>query len=394
MTVSHWRRGGGTSLVECDVCVVGAGIAGISAALHLQRRGVRVEIVERHHLASGASSRNAGFLMRGAADNYLVACRQWGRERARLVWRLTEENVEGLRAEGIESLPTYKRVASVLLGMEEVEAEELRQSVTLLREDGMEAAWLERGAAGWTDRIGTLGAAIGGLVNPGDGACSPWDLIRFLASKLKTPVREGQEVHGIVESNGRLEVRTGDLAVRCGRVLVCTNAYAGLMLPSLAGLVLPRRGQMLAIRQEGLRLDHSYYANRGFEYFRQHTDGVVVVGGCRRAHAEAEVGYADTTTEAVQRDLERFARRTLGLDQLHVVARWSGVMGFTRDGLPLVGPVAGDWARGSVWFFGGCTGHGMSLFHRTARVAVEAMMDGASQPFDIDRPEAREGGAA
>ncbi|MEO1279335.1 MAG: hypothetical protein AAFV77_10305, partial [Planctomycetota bacterium] len=50
-----------------------------------------------------------------------------------------------------------------------------------------------------------------------------------------------------------------------------------------------------------------------------------------------------------------------------------GTMGFSPDGMPLVGPISED---GSVWFCGGFTGHGMSLAYRTSAGAVTALLDG------------------
>ncbi len=400
MTVSYWRRSGGPrSTIECDVAVIGAGICGVSAALHLQRLGLSVRIIERHSLASGASSRNAGFLMRGAADNYEIARRDWGPERARLVWRLTEENLAGLRSEGIDQVPSYRARPSALLALESVEEGELRRSVELLRKDGFDAAWIGAGDSAWTDTIGLLAKKApcgeantphisGALINPNDASCNSWDLLRYLAGKLSDPIVEGQEVFAIEAHDARrVRVRASDADVIAQRVLLCTNAYTPLLMPGLARLIAPRRGQMLALRAPSLRLDHSYYANRGYEYFRQASDGTIVVGGCRRAFADREVGYEDRTTNDVQSALEDFAARTLGIprDRLDVVARWSGVMGFTPDGLPLVGSIEGDWPQGSLWLCAGCTGHGMSLFHRTARLAVEAMLDGASNPFSVDR---------
>jgi glycine/D-amino acid oxidase-like deaminating enzyme len=186
----------------------------------------------------------------------------------------------------------------------------------------------------------------------------------------------------------RLRVSDGWVAAR--RVLVCTNAYVPLLLPGLAAVVAPRRGQMLALANTGLRLDASYYANHGYEYFRQTSDGTVVVGGCRKRHAEAECGYEDRVTPAVQGDLEAFACAALGIGagDLRVRARWSGTMGFTPDWLPAIGPVPGDWARGAVWFCGGFTGHGMSIGHRCARAAVAGVLEGEAaggNPFPLGR---------
>lgn len=395
MTAPYWRRAThpDATLGTHDVVVVGAGIAGTCAALHLERRGLKVLRVERGSgLASGASSRNAGFLMRGAADNYEVACREWGRPLARQVWRWTEENLDGLQSEGIAEADGYRAIPSCLLALDPVEAAELRRSVDLLLADGFKTLWLERGDRSWTDTVARTSNAIGALVNPADASANSVKVIELLAAKLNGWLVPFADVIQIRQSKSAsasapIELVTTQGIARAARVLVCTNAYAGQLLPALAPAVLPRRGQMLAIRDPRLRLDMSYYANRGYEYFRQHADGTVVVGGCRRRHAQAEVGYEDRTTQDVQRDLEAFAASILGLPQhdLNVVARWSGVMGFTTDGLPLIGPIAGDWPTGSVWFCGGCTGHGMSLFYRVTQIAVSCMVDDAANPLPLDR---------
>jgi gamma-glutamylputrescine oxidase len=380
MTTSYWRRTTRLGVLERDVTVVGGGICGISAGLHLSRRGARVAVVERGTVGCGASQRNAGFLMRGAADNYAAAVRAYGRSRARQVWRWTEENLAGLRSEGIESLEGYQVVPSCLLALGPDELTELRNSAVLLEEDGFGVGWIERGG----DSVWRSGAALGGLVNPDDAACNPWALVRHLASKLPESVLEQQEVTAIrgVGTGGGVEVATSDARVWCRHVLVCTNAYAPLLLPSLRGVVSPRRGQMMAVRCAGGRLDYSYYANHGSEYMRQTADGTIVVGGCRMLHEEEEVGYEDMTTDMVQRDIERFAGRMLG-EPFEVIARWAGTMGFSPDGLPLVGAVSGDWPRGAVWFCGGFTGHGMSMAYRASSAAVASMVDGEPVPLAV-----------
>ena len=369
--------------IETDVLVVGAGICGVSAALALQRRGIDYRIVERHSTGWGASTRNAGFLMRGAAENYKRAVELYGRELARTVWRWTEENVEGLRREGIDSLATYQRIPSCLLALDDEERDELLTSVELLKRDGFETAWVESGE----DTAWKLGRPRGGLMNPGDSACNSFELMRFLGGKLRQQVIEHQEVAEIRAESGKVRVRTSDAVITPRRVLLCINAFLPLLLPGLAAIITARRGQMLALANSGLRLDCSYYANHGYEYFRQTTDGTVLVGGCRRRHAEQECGYEDRTTPGVQNDLEAFASRMLGIARgdLRVRARWSGTMGFSPDGLPLVGAVPGEWDQGTVWFCGGFTGHGMSMAHRTAEAAVEEMTGGAASPFPLSR---------
>lgn len=396
MTVSHWWRNPSPPATRHDAVVVGAGICGLGVALALERRGLDVALLDRAHPGAGASGRNAGFLMRGCAENYHAATENYGRDRARELWRITEENLEALRAEGVADLPSYRAVPSGLLAYEDGELGALRRSHDLLREDGFDAAWLDdHDDTAWRPASPTH-KPLGALVNPHDASVNPVDLLRMLEAKLRNPVRTNEEVASVETTDAGARVRTATRTYEAPLVFLCLNAYARLLAPALGALVAPTRGQMLALRAPGARLDMSYYANYGYEYFRQNVDGSIVVGGCRKRHAHREVGYEDTTTPEVQQGLEAFSRAVFG-DAVDVTARWSGVMGFSPDGAPLVGPVSLDTGAptpGSpVWLCAGFTGHGMSMAWRTSQLAVGAALDGAPNPFPIDRVRAHEGAA-
>ncbi len=389
-SVSLWRRSGAPGELACDVCVLGGGIAGVSAALELERRGASVVLLEAREIAGGASGRNAGFLMRGVADNYAQACRTYGRGLARDVLRLTEANLAALRVEGIEGLEGYSARASCLVALGEDEEHELRDSIGLLREDGFEVELIEAGE-GPDDALWASGHARCGLLNPADAVCNPVELVRFLRGTLgRTTVVEGQAAHTISgDGSAGVVVEAPDVRVRARRVLACLNAYGAKLLPGLEGVVTARRGQMLAIRprggEVGRELAYAYYANRGSEYFRAAPSGLVVFGGARTYSADEEVGHEMWPTAAVQSRLEGFVRE-LVTDEFEVVARWAGTMGFSPDGLPLVGAAPGACGLdGRVWYCGGFTGHGMSMAFETARGAVGAMLGDETTLFPIER---------
>src|SRR3989449_5282631 len=77
---------------KADVVVIGGGIEGVSLLWHLSTRRIEAVLVERHHIAWGASGRNAGFLLAGVASSYAEAVRTYGRSRARAIWDVTNEN--------------------------------------------------------------------------------------------------------------------------------------------------------------------------------------------------------------------------------------------------------------------------------------------------------------
>lgn len=406
MSVSLWRRRAGPDIVEADLCIVGAGVCGLSCALEAEARGQRVVVIERADVAAGASGRNAGYLMRGVAESYAAAAGAIGREAARLAWRWSEENLEILRSDGAADLPSFRVAPSCLLALNDADAEDLERSAAMLREDGfgVEFPWQT------DDAIFASGRVRAALNNPHDAAVNPVELCRMLAGKLRGRIITGQEVHAITDDGAgarAVRIRSADVEARAGRALVCINAWAPTLLPQLASLITPNRGQMLAARPHGggggaLPLAASYYANRGADYLRQTPDGLIVAGGQRARFAEAERTADDVPTEPVQAAIERFARDLLGCD-LEILARWAGTMGFSPDGLPVIGPVPRSGRTtpptnrpgspvascadpsGRIWFCGGFTGHGMSLARRAAREAVEAMLGGRSPAFGFDR---------
>lgn len=399
MSVSLWQRAQNSGVrprgqsgrpadevISCDVAVIGAGITGVSAAIELERRGLNVVLLESGRLAHGASGRNAGFLMRGAADNYAAAIRDWGPEKAAMLWRWTEDNLKALRADGVDSLPSFENRASCLVAIDEDEEQELRESAVLLRRDGFDSSLIEANQ-GVSDAVWRRAKPRVALLNPHDAVVSPVEMVTWLRSRLeRTRVIEGIEIdriarHGTgrIELNGSGEVRE----VACDRVFIATNAWGGVLVPGLQ--VEANRGQMLAVRPtdpEAAMLEHAYYLNHGSEYVRCGPrgwgEGLVIFGGARKHDEVAERSHGQEPTEVVQQKLEELLRRWV-CDDYEVVARWAGTMGFGPGGLPTVRRVGDEDA--DIWFCGGFTGHGMSMAYTVARAAVGAMLDGTPTPF-------------
>lgn len=377
MTVSMWqRREPAPEPISVDVCVIGAGICGLSAAIECEARDVSCVVLERDYPGARASGRNAGFLMRGAAENYARACDDLGRERARWLWRFTESNLRALRRLGVGGLGAYADRASCLVAMNPEEAGELERSARFLGEDGFSVS-LTRAV---DDALWERARPQLGLLNPDDAVCSPAELVAMLRRLVgQARVISNAPVYAIEPEGTGVIVRGRGVLVHARFVLVCTNAYAGGLLPELRGVVAPNRGQMLSMRPEdpvAARLLHAYYINHGSEYVRAGPDGTVLFGGARKHRQAEECTDRDELNDAIQARLEELARAYL-CERFEVVARWSGIMGFSPDGLPIVRACAGADPDGRVWFCGGLTGHGMSMGHLTARGAVGAMLEGS-----------------
>jgi gamma-glutamylputrescine oxidase len=333
------------------VLVIGGGITGVSLLHHLAKRGIEAVLVERSHVAAGASGRNAGFLLAGVADCYAEAVRIFGRARARDIWSMTVENhIEEIEAVAGQEVG-HRRNGSAILASDEHEAEQLAESAQLLREDGFDCDWDGRC-----------------LTNPGDGEVTPTLLVGAFARKaVPGSVREGVEVTAIEPGNGEVHVQAHDAECRAGFVILATNAYTPQLLPQVA--IQPRRAQMLASEPEATRLcDRPTYSHFGYRYWRQLSTGEILIGGWRDTAHDIEVGYDETPTAPIQSHLEAQLRH-MGAE-VEVTHRWAGTMGFTESGLPLVGPVD---QMPNVYVCAGYNGHGMGFAFMSAKQLVATL---------------------
>ena len=390
MTLSLWQqRIPAPERIDTCVAIIGAGITGLSAAIECQARNIPCVILEAEYPASKASGRNAGYLMRGAAENYAAAINDLGRDRARFLWRWTEQNLLQLRALGIESVPSFNNRPSCLVATEEAEAAQLEHSAELLREDSFEVELIRAGINAPDDAIFRSGRSTLALLNPSDATCSPTELVAQLQRQLTdTPILTNAPVHDIQPSTNHITLSARAYTVRAKHVLAATNAYARHLLPELEGVVTPNRGQMLAFRPADpalADLAYAYYLNHGSEYIRPGAKGEIILGGARKSDETAERTDHDAVSDTVQSTLEHWIRALITTDY-EVTARWSGIMGFTNDAMPIVKATTLDHR---VWFCGGLTGHGMSMGHITARHAITTMLDKAPNPFDLNPDNTR-----
>ena len=83
--------------VNADICVIGGGFTGLSTAYELARAGFDVILLERHNIASGASGKNGGQLIRGFAKGPAHMISRYGLEAARLMNEMTLEGIDLIR---------------------------------------------------------------------------------------------------------------------------------------------------------------------------------------------------------------------------------------------------------------------------------------------------------
>ena len=365
MTVSVWQDRSGRRHITCDVAVVGAGVVGAYLALALSRQGVDVVVLEARFAAAGATGRNAGMVLSGLGEYYHTAIKRHGRALARSAWERTLSNGRRTRALHDELGLPYEACGSLLLAVDDAEAAELRTAYDAMTEDGLPAVYhpadlLRRGFAAALEQTQDVGI----------------DPARFTEAMLAASgatLLENCEVYALEAAEGGVQLRSRLATVRAGHALLATNGYSALLHPSFQGTVLPTRAQMLLTAASSRILHTLAYANYGYEYFRQLADGRVLMGGWRSLYKDLEIGYTDETTEQVQRGLEGFLWERFPEVSRQVELCWSGVMGFSPDGMPLVGTLRD---LPCVGYAVGFTGHGLGLGLEAAEDLMATLLRG------------------
>lgn len=374
---------------DVDVAIVGGGMAGLSLAYWLRELAgpdLSIAVLEGRQIGLATSGRNAGLILAGVADYPSTLVRAVGDEEARRLWTFTEANREGwkefvarrrpddrdtiLRGTGSYRLATYPN-----------EVAEVHDSARILADWGVPVTLLSE-----ADIRTNIGGQqfLAGLYLPGDCQTQPVRLLEALldvVSATGTRVFEESPVSGLREGNdGRTTLTTPRGTVTADRVVLAVNAYLPLLLPEYRHLISPRRGQILLLQPlQGYVLPDCGYGEYGFIYWQQLPDGRIVAGGLRHHAMDVEIGYDEVTTDFLEDRIRQwFIGHFPELDNAKVVGKWGGTMGFSADGLPMLGALPG---REGVHLLAGFTGHGLGMAFECARGLAQLLVEGGQPRF-------------
>jgi len=369
---------------SAEVIVVGGGVVGCSIAYHLTAAGRRVLLLERRGLASGASGRNGG--MTGAGSSMHAAS-----PAGRAVYALTTANLELLR-----SLPNElgADIELRLPGTLDVittpeQHAHLSASVAEQQAAGIEATLLAAREA--RELMPALSPSIlGAAYAAGRGHLWPFALVHAFADAAR---RHGAEIRvGAIAEVERLHRRgdrvTGVVAggetIEADEVVLATNAYTPALLPELpAGAIVPARGQILVTQPLPPLLPLPFGTNFDKEYGRQTPSGQILCGGFRRLDEDEGLGHEEErVSPAVLAGIARCLTELfpiLGRGGVNVVRTWAGIMGFTADGLPLIGQFE---ATPGLTLAAGFNGGGFSWAAIVGQVIAD-LLAGRETGFDL-----------
>ncbi|MGE0385864.1 MAG: NAD(P)/FAD-dependent oxidoreductase [Gammaproteobacteria bacterium] len=365
---------------ECDVCIVGAGYTGLSAALHLAGRGYRVAVLEQGAIGAGASGRNGGQLGSGLRREQPWLERRLGEQPARLLWDLCEQAKSTVR----DLVAAHRIDCDLKPGLLHAghwprhAAAEQRYAEWLRRRYGYEAIRpLTRDE---------LRAALdspgyhGGSLDLGAGHLHPLNYLIGLAhAAAAAGVRLYTHTRALGWSGGdRVRVRCAHGEVSAGALVLACNGYLGDLEPRIAGRIMPINNFIVATeplgdaRARALIRDDAAVADSRFviNYFRLSSDRRLLFGGGENYSSRFPADIA----AFVRPRLERIFPQLRGV---RIDYGWGGTLAITMTRLPDIGRLAGN-----VLYAQGYSGHGVALATFTGKVIAEALA-GTLERFDL-----------
>ena len=366
--------------VRADVCVVGAGFTGISAALHLAERGYDVVLLEGARLGWGASGRSGAQIVTAFAAD-MAKIRAWvGAENARRLFDMAEEAkhliAERVARHDIRCDLVWSRfdAANKPGHLDELKA--------------MQADWAETYGYTGTTLVGRdalpdyidSDAYVGGLHDPGGGHLHPLNYVLGLARAAEEAGARIFEASPVtnVRFGARPVATTAEGAVSADYLLFCTNAYLDNLVPALQRKVMPvgtyigATQPLGANRATALLPQNSGVTDCNFvlDYFRRTPDHRLLYGG--------RVSYSTIMPPNLPQAMRSKMLRVFPqLSDTSFDYVWGGYVGITVERTPHLGRL-----RDNVFFAQGFSGHGVALTGLAGKLMAEAVA-GQAERFDL-----------
>ena len=363
-----------------DVVVLGAGIAGCSAALHLAKRGYRVALLEAHAVGFGASGRSGGQTIFGLAASQQSLAAQVGHGDAKRLFDLSVEALDltqSLIAEhhiDCDYRAGHVHVAIKPRHLQELEswAGELHQeydyrSARLLNREELRAHVR-------SDRY------LGGLIDSRSGHLHPLKFTQGVARAAEAAgalIFENSQVLRY-QDGPEVTVQTAQGTVRCAHLILCGNAYIGAVAPRLSRRILGVGTYIIATQPLGEERIRTLLPSNAavadinwiLDYFRSSADHRLLFGG-RVSYSAVQPPHLG---ESMRRRMLRIFPSLAGVKVAHT---WGGYLDITMSRAPDFGRLAPN-----VFYMQGFSGHGMALTGLAGKLVAEAVA-GTAERFDV-----------
>ncbi len=366
--------------LSCDVCVVGGGYTGLSAALHLARKGFDVVLLEAHRVGWGASGRNGGQVGTGQRVGQTELERMVGQERARELWSLSlastklvkdliaTHNIECDYTQGIIHADHRKRYV----------ADSHTEANKLINNYGYDlVSTLDQNQI--HEEIGS-DTFYGGTLDKGSAHLHPLNYALGLAAAAKqagVSLFENSRVSGISPGEPAV-ISTEQATIKARYVVLACNGYLGGLQQDVAPYVMPINNYIVAteplsdadatalIKNNYAVADSRFVVN----YFRLSRDKRMLFGGGESYRYRFPADIASLVTKPMLKVYPQ-------LKDARIDYAWGGTLGITMNRMPHFSRI-----KGNVLSTGGYSGHGVAMATLAGSLMADAI-DGQAGAFDV-----------
>jgi len=359
---SYWEQK--SFLSGFDVLIIGSGIVGLSAASSLksQKPKLKIGVLEAGFLPAGASTKNAGFACFGSISELIEELKTGSEDEIAGIVELRWKGLEKLRKNLGDKAISFEQHG----GYEVFKATEIDFAKTCIEQIPYFNKFLSS-LIGKTDIYAVNNAKIADfgmngitniIRNKYEGQIDTGKMMSALLSKVQgmgISVFNNCGVQEIESYSDGQTLITNQGKFQAKSIILATNAFSKELIPELD--VIPGRGQVLITEPiKGLKLKGSFHYNRGYTYFRN-IDDRILLGGGRDLDFAGEETLEPGITDIIQDSLERLLFETILPEQnVKIEHRWSGIMGFGKELKPIVKKV-----RPGLYCAVRCNGMGVAM---------------------------------
>jgi gamma-glutamylputrescine oxidase len=390
------ERGPLTFDLDVDVCVVGAGLAGLTTAREIARRGWSVAVLETRRIAWNASGRNDGFVLPGFAESMDKIVSRVGMDHAKALWALSEMGLKYVRTTIAETrMPDIAPVAGWLKVSKVDNGDEVLAAVRLYGQE------LGADIEGWpTERVREVLKSnhyFHAMHWPRAFHIHPLNYALGLADAAEAAgarIFENSPALSIDVEGVRKRIVTPSARVRAGHIVLACNVHLGSLVPRIAGTLVPIWSYVIATAPLGPRLSEAV-AYRGAV-----TDTDLANSHYRIVDGDRLLWSGHSTTW--EADPKRFVRRLQAdiaavyprLGEVGVEHVWSGVLGNALHRMPQIGELSPG-----LWLASAFGGHGLNTTAMAGNIIARAIVEGDDTwrlfaPFELVWAGGRLGRAA
>ncbi|KAI7850472.1 FAD dependent oxidoreductase [Circinella umbellata] len=400
-TQSYWLNGAPFQMAsneplpsKADIVIIGAGLTGLSTAYWLQQMkpNLKIIVADARGVASGATGRNGGICSPGLNDDFDEVVSTYGAESAQRLVEFDYRNVDMLSEflkkhadndKGFFDPELTWTKGSIIAWSTAEEAEESRSSAENLCQkiDDMRIMSPEE----LKQIPGFESFQYGGLLIKTTAlvwaAKIVFCLARYVSAKGGVHIATHTKIENVEwdEKHAINTVYTNRGVVEASRVAFCTNAWTARLFEQVRDILVPVRNQVVSVQvPPGVpRLEYVMSADRGYQYMSCRPNGDYIMGGMRNVVPSKQEHEDDDSTlnTTVSGALRKFMADVAKVPS--VEHEWAGVMGFTRDRLPLIGAIehiTGSNKNKGQYLAAGFTGHGMPRTFLCGRATAQLLL--------------------